>query len=73
MRDTVGFLPLISTHEARRAQIQLAVVNYNKHFGRNPRGIWLAECAYEPGVENLLKEAGIEYFIGDSHAILYGD
>ncbi|MBS1793487.1 MAG: DUF1957 domain-containing protein [Acidobacteria bacterium] len=70
---THGFLPLISTHEARRAQIQIAVANYKKHFGRQPRGIWLAECAYEPGVEHLLKEFGIEYFIGDSHAILYGD
>jgi 1,4-alpha-glucan branching enzyme len=49
------------------------VANYKKHFGRQPRGIWLAECAYEPGVENLLKEAGIEYFISDTHAILYGD
>ncbi len=70
---THGFLPLISTHEAKRAQINIAVKNYQKHFGRKPRGIWLAECAYEPGVENLLKDAGIEYFIGDSHAILYGD
>ncbi len=70
---THGFLPLISTHEARRAQIQIAVANYKKHFARSPRGIWLAECAYEPGVEQLLKEAGIEYFIGDSHALLYGD
>ena len=70
---THGFLPLISTHEARRAQIQLAVANYKKHFHRQPRGIWLAECAYEPGIENLLKDAGIQYFIGDSHAILYGD
>jgi 1,4-alpha-glucan branching enzyme len=70
---THGFLPLISTHEARRAQVQIAVNNYKKHFGRVPRGIWLPECAYEPGVENLLKEAGIEYFISDTHAILYGD
>jgi 1,4-alpha-glucan branching enzyme len=70
---THGFLPLISTEEARRAQIEIAVKNYKKHFGRQPRGIWLPECAYEPGVEDLLKEAGIEYFIGDSHAILYGD
>ena len=70
---THGFLPLISTPEARRAQIQIAVKNYQKHFGGNPRGIWLPECAYEPGLENLLAEAGIEYFIGDSHAILYGD
>ncbi|CAN5322819.1 DUF1957 domain-containing protein [soil metagenome] len=70
---THGFLPLISTYEARRAQIEIAVTNYKKHFGRSPRGIWLAECAYEPGIEDLLKDAGIEYFIGDSHALLYGD
>ncbi len=70
---THGFVPLISTHEARRAQIVVAVSNYRKHFGRQPRGIWLPECAYEPGVEVLLKDAGIEYFISDTHAILYGD
>lgn len=70
---THGFLPLISTREARRAQIQVAVTNYKKHFGRQPRGIWLPECAYEPGIEALLKDAGIEYFISDTHAILYGD
>lgn len=69
---THGFLPLISTPESRRAQIEIAVTNYKKHFGRQPRGIWLAECAYEPGVEVLLKDAGIEYFIADTHAILYG-
>jgi 1,4-alpha-glucan branching enzyme len=70
---THGFLPLISTPEAKRAQVQVAVRNYFKHFGRQPRGIWLPECAYEPGVEELLKDAGIEYFIADTHAILYGD
>ncbi len=70
---THGFLPLISTHEARKAQVEVAVQNYWKHFGRQPRGIWLPECAYEEGVEDLLKDAGIEYFIGDSHAILYGE
>jgi 1,4-alpha-glucan branching enzyme len=70
---THGFLPLISTEQSRRAQIQIAVANYKKHFGRQPRGIWLAECAYEPGVDALLKEAGIEYFVSDTHAILYGE
>ncbi len=70
---THGFLPLISTQESRRAQVNVAVANYKKHFGRRPRGIWLPECAYEPGVETLLKDAGIEYFISDTHAILYGD
>ncbi|HYJ46686.1 MAG TPA: 1,4-alpha-glucan branching protein domain-containing protein, partial [Pyrinomonadaceae bacterium] len=70
---THGFLPLISTGEAKRAQVQVAVANYQKHFNRRPRGIWLPECAYEPGTEHLLADAGIEYFISDTHAILYGD
>jgi 1,4-alpha-glucan branching enzyme len=70
---THGFLPLISTPEAKRAQVAVAVQNYLKHFGRKPRGIWLPECAYEPGVEDLLKDAEIEYFIADTHAILYGE
>ena len=70
---THGFLPLISTPEARRAQIEVAAANYRKHFGRGPRGIWLPECAYEPGIEDLVKAAGIEYFIADTHALLYGD
>jgi 1,4-alpha-glucan branching enzyme len=70
---THGFLPLIATEEAKRAQIQVAVANYKKHFYRQPRGIWLPECAYEPGIENLLAAAGIEYFVSDTHAILYGE
>ena len=70
---THGFLPLISTPEARRAQVEVACTNYQKHFHCRPRGIWLPECAYEPGVEDLLADAGIEYFISDTHAILYGD
>ncbi len=70
---THGFLPLISTPEAKRAQIKVAVTNYKKHFRRQPRGIWLPECAYEPGIESILKDNGIEYFISDTHAILYGD
>lgn len=69
---THGFLPLISTLEACRAQIQIAVANYQKHFKRYPRGIWLPECAYAEGLDALLAEVGLEYFIADSHAVLYG-
>ncbi len=69
---THGFLPLMSSDEAKRAQIQIAKTNYRKHFGRDPRGIWLAECAFNPGDDRLLKEAGIQFFISDAHAILYG-
>ena len=70
---THGYLPFVSTNEARRAQIQVAVANYRKHFGRRPRGIWLPECAYAEGIEQLLAEVGLEYFFADAHAVLYGE
>lgn len=70
---THGFLPLMSKHEARRAQVEMGCRNYEKHFGRWPRGIWLAECAYEPGIEHLLSAVGIQYFIVDSHSIVFGE
>jgi 1,4-alpha-glucan branching enzyme len=69
---THGFLPLMSNEEVKRAQIQIARNNYLKHFGRPPRGIWLAECAFAPGDDRYLREAGIKFFISDAHAILYG-
>ena len=29
-------------------QVKAAVENYQKHFGKTPRGSWLPECAYRP-------------------------
>jgi 1,4-alpha-glucan branching enzyme len=45
---THGYLPLLGTDEAVNAQIELAVKSYRRHFGRDPKGIWLPECAYRP-------------------------
>ena len=43
---THGFLPLMESEpEAVRAQIFLARDHYRECFGRDPRGIWLPECA----------------------------
>ncbi len=70
---THGFLPLISTQEARRAQVVVAVASHEKHFRRKPRGIWFPECAYEPGLEKYLAGTGLEYFITDTHAVMFGD
>jgi 1,4-alpha-glucan branching enzyme len=69
---THGFFPLLSVHpEAVRAQIQVAVRDYARHFGRAPKGIWNPECGYYPGLEHLLKEAGIRFFYTDTHGILH--
>ncbi|MEB3204376.1 MAG: 1,4-alpha-glucan branching protein domain-containing protein [Candidatus Sericytochromatia bacterium] len=69
---THGFLPLMQVNpEAVRAQILVAANHYRHHFGRGPRGIWLAECGYFPGVDAYLAEAGIKYFFTDTHGITH--
>ncbi len=71
---THGFLPLmIHNHEARRAQIEQGAREFERHFGRRPRGIWLAECGYAEGVDELLRDAGIQYFFTDTHGVLFAE
>ncbi|MDH4180296.1 MAG: hypothetical protein OEV33_07270, partial [Armatimonadota bacterium] len=45
---THGYLPLLGTDESVQAQVKQAVSSYRHHFGRQPRGFWLPECAYRP-------------------------
>jgi len=71
---THAFFPLLAGNRAAiRAQIHVAADLYEKHFGRRPRGMWLGECGYVPGVDDLLAEAGVHYFFVDNHAILKAD
>lgn len=71
---THGYLPLMALHpEAVRAQVKAAVDHYTRHFGRPPHGIWLPECAYTPGVDEILKENGLKFFFTDAHGVLYAD
>jgi 1,4-alpha-glucan branching enzyme len=70
---THGFLPLMEKHhEAVRAQILIARDHYRETFGRDPVGIWLPECAYTEGIETILQEANLRWFILDSHGLMYG-
>lgn len=82
---THGFLPLLGTDEAVQAQVKTGVAAYQKHFGREPKGIWLPECAYRPAqeqvdpgtgesvqrpaIEAFLYENGLQYFFTEYHAI----
>lgn len=70
---THGFLPLMAGHpEAVRAQIMVARDHHRACFGRDPAGIWLPECAYFPGIETYLREAGIRWFVLDAHGLMFG-
>jgi len=66
---THAFLPLLMTDGARRAQIATGYGNFLKHFGSEPQGMWLPECAYDYGVDNILGEFGVRYFISESHGV----
>ena len=68
---THGFLPLMKNENAVRAQIQVAVDLHTKHLGRTPKGIWLPECGYYEGLDEILDEAGIRYFFTDSHGVFH--
>jgi 1,4-alpha-glucan branching enzyme len=68
---THALLPLLVNHPASlRAQVLIARDHYRSCFGREPRGIWLPECAYAPGLEKVLQEANIRWFITDTHGLL---
>ena len=86
---THGYFPLLSTDASIRFQVAQGVLTYRKHFGKDPKGIWLPECAYRPsyewsppvgegqprlrpGVEEILHDYGIQYFITDSHLLKGG-
>jgi len=72
---THGYLPLLGTDNSVKAQIQLGVDTYKKHFDRQPNGFWLPECAYRPGYnwKSPIKKysipfnrIGIEEFLSDN-------
>ena len=45
---------------------ELAAREHARRFGRRPHGMWLAECGYMRGVDELLRESGIRYFFVDA-------
>jgi len=69
---THGYLPLMLRTESVRAQITLGVEAHRAMFGCEPRGMWLPECGWRPGLDRNLAEAGIRWCVLDSHGIMLG-
>lgn len=77
---THGFLPLFEHDSGIFSQIQTAVDCHKRHFGVEPRGIWIPECAYRPkecregqvreSIDYWLHNSGLDYFFVDTHGIL---
>lgn len=69
---THALLPLLANSPAAlKAQILTAKDHYRQCFGTNPVGFWLPECAYAPEIEWALVEAGVRWFIVESHGLLH--
>jgi 1,4-alpha-glucan branching enzyme len=69
---THPLLPLLAQHPPSiRGQILTACAHHPLWLGSNPRGIWLPECAYTDGVEAVLQEAGLRWFIVDTHGLIH--
>jgi 1,4-alpha-glucan branching enzyme len=71
---THGYLPLLNSEPgAVRAQVFTAVHEHERLFGSKPAGLWVPECAYYPGLDEVLAEAGVRYFFVDAHAVDHAD
>jgi len=55
-----------------KTQVAVGLKEYERAFGKMPRGFWLPECGYMEGLEGILHEFGIRYFFLESHGILHG-
>ncbi|HEY9787619.1 MAG TPA: 1,4-alpha-glucan branching protein domain-containing protein [Candidatus Obscuribacterales bacterium] len=72
------FSPLLETDSSLFGQYKVGVESYKRHFGRDPKGFWLPECAYRPQqgkrppIEKWLHDLGLRYFFTESFVIKGG-
>jgi len=67
---THAYLPLLSVNpSAVRAQIRTGIEYHEQVFGRRPKGFWLPECGFFPGVDRMLREQDIRFTILETHGV----
>jgi len=71
---THGLLPLLQpSPPAVRSQVLAGCDVYRATFGADPVGFWLPECAYAPGLDSVLQEGNLRWFIVDAHGLIFGE
>jgi 1,4-alpha-glucan branching enzyme len=61
---THGYLPMLDSGSVH-AQLAVGTRTTRRRTGIEPRGIWLPECAYAPGLEEILEAYGLTHFFSD--------
>ena len=71
---THGLLPVLQQQSppAARAQVLIGRDVYVEIFDGEPAGFWLPECGYARGLESILQEANLRWFVVDAHGLLFG-
>src|SRR5947207_1640649 len=71
---THGLLPIVQQQsiQASRAQGLIGRDVYINLFDAEPAGFWLPECAYAPGLDPILQQANVRWFVLDTHGLLFG-
>ncbi|HLB02163.1 MAG TPA: 1,4-alpha-glucan branching protein domain-containing protein, partial [Nitrospiria bacterium] len=69
---THGYLPLLSPQWASvQTQIRVGVETFTHFMGHPPKGLWLPECGYFPGLDECLREAGLRYCLLETHGLVH--
>ena len=70
----VGTHPFLPAYQSDPASIHMhldaTMACFEQAFGRKPKGVWLPECGYFPGLESYLAEYGLQYFFLETHGVL---
>ena len=66
---THTFTPLIPPRLARDS-LAAGLEDSVRRIGRRPRGAWTPECAWEPGMDRLFADAGVEHVMLDGPSLL---
>ena len=71
---THAYLPSLASNENVSAQLHVAARTHTRHFRRMPRGVWLPESAYRPGLEaHLSRETlGFRFILTDARPLMHG-
>jgi 1,4-alpha-glucan branching enzyme len=71
---TSMFLPIYAQFpSAIKAQISTAVSFHKQQFGSRTQGFFVPYCAYYPGLDRVLQQQGLSYFITSGHSVLQGN
>jgi 1,4-alpha-glucan branching enzyme len=66
---THPILPLLASDRMRQLHLDLALQEFEGRFGYRPKGLWLPESAYHPGLDHLLAAAGIDWSFVETGAV----